>query len=100
MSLLTGARRRNVASMNWKDVSFANNTWKLEETKNGESQIIHLSEQAISILQRRLNSKSSQWVFPSPTSASGHIEEPKKPGTEYYKGQILQILGFMTCVEL
>jgi integrase len=78
ISLLTGARRRNVTSMNWKDINFAANTWKIEETKNGESQIIHLPEHAIAILQKRFDSKSSEWVFPSFSSASGHIEEPKK----------------------
>lgn len=78
ITLLTGARRRTVGSMNWKDINFTNQTWKIEENKNGESQSVHLSEQAINILQHRFNTKSSEWVFPSPTSASGHIEEPKK----------------------
>jgi integrase len=77
ITLLTGARRRTVGSMNWKDINFANNTWKIEETKNGELQIVHLSEPAINILKDRFNIRSSEWVFPSATSASGHIEEPK-----------------------
>lgn len=77
ITLLTGARRRSVGSMNWKDISFANNTWKIEETKNGESQIVHLSEHVINILQKRFDLRSSEWVFPSVASASGHIEEPK-----------------------
>ncbi len=77
VTLLTGARRRSVGSMNWKDINFTNNTWRIEETKNGESQIIHLSEPAINILQKRFNARSSEWVFPSATSASRHLEEPK-----------------------
>lgn len=64
--------------MNWKDINFISNTWTIKETKNGESQIIHLSNQAIEILQRRSLFKHSEWVFPSTGSASGHIEEPKK----------------------
>ncbi len=78
ISLLTGARKGNVMSMNWKDINLENQTWRLEETKNGEPQTIHLSDQAIEILNRRLVSRPSDWVFPSNTSASGHIEEPKK----------------------
>ncbi len=64
--------------MNWKDINLENKTWRIEETKNGEPQIIHLPEQAIEILARRLDRRYSDWVFPSPNSASGHIEEPKK----------------------
>ncbi len=76
--LLTGARRRNVQSMNWKDVSFNRNEWRIEETKNGESQVIPLIPQAISILQERYENRASDWVFPSSLSKTGHIEEPKK----------------------
>ena len=54
ISLLTGARRSNILAMNWDDLNFSNNTWKIKETKNGESQTIHLPEQAIEILKRRL----------------------------------------------
>lgn len=78
IALLTGARRSNVLAMNWNDVTFDNNSWIVQETKNDESQMIHLSEQAIKILQHRFESKTSTWVFPSLTSSSGHVEEPKK----------------------
>ncbi len=78
ISLLTGARRSNVLAMSWKDINIENKTWRLEETKNGEPQTIHLSDQAIDILNRRLEMRYSDWVFPSSTSKSGHIEEPKK----------------------
>ena len=64
--------------MGWKDINFENKTWRIEETKNGEPQIIHLSEQAIEILNRRSKSRYSDWVFPSRASVSGHIEEPKR----------------------
>jgi integrase len=78
ISLLTGARRGNVMAMSWKDINLNSKTWRIQETKNGEAQIIHLSNQAIEILKRRLESRKNDWVFSSPTSASGHIEEPKK----------------------
>jgi len=78
ISLLTGARRSNVLAMSWQEINIENKTWRIEETKNGESQTIHLSDQAIEILKRRLEVRYSNWVFPSSTSKSGHIEEPKK----------------------
>lgn len=37
-----------------------------------------LIPQAIAILEKRYNSRANDWVFPSPSSKSGHIEEPKK----------------------
>ncbi len=78
ISLLTGARRSNVQSMNWSDISFNRSEWVIKETKNGEAQTITLSSQAIAILQERCKTRSSDWVFPSSSSKSGHIEEPKK----------------------
>jgi integrase len=76
--LLTGARRGNVLSMNWKDINLVRGTWNIKETKNGEEQIVPLSGEVIAILKCRLVNKTSDWVFPSSNSASGHIEEPKK----------------------
>ena len=54
----------------------SNRTCRIEETKNGEYQTIHLSEQALEILARRFKSKINDWVFPSPNSTYRHIEEP------------------------
>ncbi len=76
--LLTGARRRNVQSMSWNNIDLVRCEWSIQETKNGESHIIPLIPQAISILKERLINKINQWVFASPVSKSGHIEEPKK----------------------
>ena len=78
LSLLTGARRDNVQSMHWSDINFSRSEWLIKETKNGESQTIPLSFQAIDILKERSKIRNSDWVFPSSTSKSGHIEEPKK----------------------
>ena len=79
LSLLTGARKANVLAIRWQDISFQNETLYLPDTKNNESQIIPLVAEALDILKRRQNEKeSSQWVFPSKTSATGHLQEPKK----------------------
>ncbi len=37
-----------------------------------------LAPQALSFLKERYKNKNCNWVFPSPSSKSGHIEEPKK----------------------
>ena len=78
LSLLTGARRSNMLSMRWEDVKLDRKEWYIKETKNGEPQTITLSNVAIDILKERLKEKNTSWVFPSKTSSSGHLTEPKK----------------------
>lgn len=77
VSLLTGARRTNVLSMRWQDLNLQQGTWNILETKNGSSHLVPLSPDVIAILKSRLKAKKNEWVFPSATSKSGHLEEPK-----------------------
>ena len=77
LSLLTGARRSNVLSMRWQDIDLEEAIWTILETKNGTSQMVPLGTEAIAILSERFQTKGSLWVFPSGTSQSGHLEEPK-----------------------
>ena len=77
ISLLTGARKANLLAMRWQDVSIAQETWRIPETKNGSSLLVPLSPEAIAILTERFKDKQNDWVFPSSTSKSGHLKEPK-----------------------
>ncbi len=77
MLLLTGARRRNVGAMRWKDISLELACWTIPETKNGESYTVNLPQDAVNLLKNREHTKETGWVFPSATSKSGHLEEPK-----------------------
>lgn len=79
VSLLTGARKGNVLSMQWKDISLERKEWKLTETKNGKPQIIPLLEEVISLLaqRRQLIPKDNPYVFPS-FGRTGHLAEPKR----------------------
>lgn len=79
IALLTGARKSNVLSMRWRDVSFENKIWRIPDTKNGEPHNVALSENAIMILEERARQQDSgEWVFASKGSSSGHLQEPKK----------------------
>ena len=80
MSLMTGARKSNVLSMRWDEVNLHNNIrqWRIPETKNGEALTIPLHDDAVELLKARKEQVKSDWVFPSETSKSGHLEEPKK----------------------
>jgi len=78
ISLLTGARKSNVLSMEWKDINFQLKTWHIEETKNGDSLTLPLTDRAIEILSEIKNTSNSNWVFPSPQDENNHLADPKK----------------------
>jgi len=82
ISLLTGARKANVLSMQWSDVSLKRGEWRIKKTKNGTPQTVTLSPEVLALLRNRIrNRKPSEpttFVFPSNGSSSGHLIEPKK----------------------
>jgi integrase len=79
LSLLTGARRDNVLTMRWKDVSLPRTEWRIPHTKNGTAQTIPLSAEVVAILERRAAEKSASAAFVFPGAGkSGHLVEPKK----------------------
>jgi integrase len=79
LSLLTGARQANVLAMSWGDISFERAEWRIEETKNGTPQTVTLSPEAMEILHNRKPVEPAVFVFPSErSSASGHLQNPKK----------------------
>lgn len=78
MCLLTAARRSNVAAMNWEDISLERKTWQIPLTKNGSSQYVPLTDEAIKILTRRKDEARSSWVFPSDRSQTGHLMKPEE----------------------
>lgn len=84
MSLFVGARRSNVLAMAWDQISFEFETWTIPKTKNGDSQTVPLTPNALEILKRRhyADDKHEQWVFPSDrkgrkTGELRHINNPK-----------------------
>nr|WP_210403398.1 site-specific integrase [Aeromonas veronii] len=78
LSLLTGARRSNVQEMTWRDLDLDAGVWRISMTKNGTSQDVALSPEAVEILvARKLTSSHSIFVFPG-EGKTGHLVEPKK----------------------
>ncbi len=80
MSMFTGARRNNVMQMKWVDIQFDQCLWKIpaSQSKNSETMTVPLIEPALQILRARKAVTRSIFVFASPSSASGHLEEPKR----------------------
>lgn len=90
ISLLTGARKSNVLSMQWEEINFTRKEWRIPETKNGEPLTIPLSSKAIEILNSR--NKISEYVFPSSKSSKGYLQEPKKAWNRILKTAKIQDL--------
>lgn len=72
--LLIGCRREELAQLRWSDVDFQWNSIKLKD-KVEDARVVPLTPfvaKLISALPRR-----NEWVFSSPTSASGRLAEPR-----------------------
>lgn len=79
LAMWTGARRNDILSMQWQDVSLAENRWTVPDPKNRTPYSIPLTPEAISILRdrsRHRKDERSPWVFPS-RGKTGHIVDLK-----------------------
>lgn len=79
MMLLTGARKGNVLRMKWGEIDMDAKIWKIPITKTGKNKTIALADSAIDLLKAiQSNNPDEKYVFPSATSASGHLEDVKR----------------------
>ncbi|MCA9805960.1 MAG: tyrosine-type recombinase/integrase, partial [Cyanobacteria bacterium HKST-UBA02] len=76
MSLLTGARQKNVLAMRWDEIDFDLGTWRIPRTKNGDSQTVPLTSYALDLLHERKETSRGSWVFPGKVPGD-HLKEPK-----------------------
>ena len=75
--LFTGMRRGEAATLQWKHVDLKDGTIRLEDTKNGETITLPLSDFLLDLLNRRHTTITSTFVFPGRYGRHGLIE-PKK----------------------
>jgi integrase len=61
--VLTGQRRKEVARLSWEELDFEKRTWTIPKlrTKNGKEHVVHLSEEALAVLNRM--ERRGPWVF-------------------------------------
>ena len=76
LAMWTGARRNDILSMRWQDISLPDNRWQVPDPKNREPYTIALVPEAIAILRSRQRNEPNLWVFPS-RGESGHIVDLK-----------------------
>ena len=78
--MFTGMRRGEILALRWECVDLEGGVLRVEETKTGEPLELPVTRQLAAIFGRRRDAglrdgSPGDWVFPSKTSASGHIEE-------------------------
>ena len=71
VTLLTGARREEVASLEWSNVNLGESYWHIESPKNKKPITLPLSKQAVAILSER--PRLNQYVFYSDKNKGGYI---------------------------
>ena len=76
--LYTGLRRSEAERLRWEDVDFSKSLFVVKNTKNGRDHVVPMSFAVSRLLKEQKEiSANSRWVFPSPSSKSGHISEPR-----------------------
>ena len=79
ISLMTGMRRNNVLTMRWEHVDFTSGLIYVPDSKDGQPLQIPMVNQLRELLLKINQGKKKGWVLPSNKSASGHLEDPKRP---------------------
>ena len=78
--LYTGMRRAEVFGLEWVRIDMGRAVLRVDDTKSGEPLEFPVTRQLAAILERRLAERerfateTRGWVFPSESSASGHLE--------------------------
>lgn len=82
--LLTGARRSSIVQVKRDDVDVERGVLTFTHMKTSdEPMLFPMGRRLASIMSARMAADeplASQWLWPSPTSKSGHVEEPKEDG--------------------
>ena len=74
--------REEVFTLRWERVDMTGLTFRVDDTKTRVPLELPITHQLVAILERRLAEGGDypahvrDWVFPSPTSATGHVQDP------------------------
>ena len=79
LSLFTGARKSDILSMRWADITKtdAGKVWTIPNPKNRTPYVVPLTKDAVAVLNKRPHILNNPWVFPS-FGKSGHLIDLKK----------------------
>jgi integrase len=95
LALMLGTRKSELLSARWSDIDLETRTWRIPETKAGNSHLLPLPGPTVTILSPLPSRGNSDWVFPG-DGASGHIVERRKHGSECGRALAWPTCGFTT----
>lgn len=75
LQLFTCVRQGEALRARWSDVSFAQRTLILRETKNGKSHAVPLSDEAMEVVRQLAALRTNDFLFPG-KSGDGHMGRP------------------------
>jgi len=75
--LLTGLRRTEASTLEWKNVDFKDRTFTIPETKNKTPHTLPMPDAIYDILLHLKTMQENEWVFPSPVNNS-YLKDPKE----------------------
>lgn len=85
MMILTGARRSSILNVRRCDVDLEKRVLTFQHMKTGGPMYFPMGPRLTEILRKRLDDDEklgSEWLWPSPSSACGHITEPREKGRD------------------
>jgi integrase len=77
-ALLTGARRTEVLTMRWEDVSLTRAEWRIPQTKAGRPHLLPLPHALVTLLRRVPRVDGVPYVFPG-QDGTGPLHNMKRP---------------------
>ncbi len=77
-ALLTGARRTEVLTMRWEEVSLTRAEWRIPQTKGGRPHLLSLPHTLIATLRRLPRVEGNPYVFVGQHGV-GHLYDMKRP---------------------
>jgi integrase len=78
MLLLTGARRREITNMRWRDVDFDRKVAFIPTSKSGKSKYLQLNDAALEVLGNLPTRGNSEWVFAGRADPTKPLNDPRK----------------------
>ncbi|MCJ9253878.1 tyrosine-type recombinase/integrase [Acinetobacter baumannii] len=90
-ALLTGARKNEILTLEWKDIDFKWKTIKLKDKVMDEGRVIPLTRYIETNLLELQRNQDSIYVFSSSKSETGHIVNPYKELEKIRKNLRIQI---------
>lgn len=77
LALDTAARKMNILEMQWSEIDWDLNQWKIPMSKSGKPYTVDLLPRAVETLRRRLETRTTHpYVFPPISGRYLHVDKP------------------------